>query len=224
MIEDVSPEQIKRVAEKALVIERYILERAWGLCYAAVAAEIVLITFLPSIILLLGLSVGYFLVVAIVVNTAASIVGAAMIAWIFKKAYNSMLVRREIVDSNWTKLLRPSLIVLVWTAYYLPILAAIFLLRHDFLIFRFGLLATTVIPLFFVLKGSFPERLPRESIAVVSAIAIYTLGGFAVSLLKANAGFYLILWVIFLVVLILASAQARNRKPPISLEDHRIGN
>jgi len=223
MVEGVSPEQIKRVAEKALVIERYILEKAWGLCYAAVAAEIVLITFLPSIILLLGLSGGYFLVVAIVVNTVASIVGAAMIAWIFKKAYNSMLVRREIVDSIWTKLLKPSLIILVWIAYYLPILAAIFLLRHDFLIFRFGLLATTVVPLFFVLKGSFPERLPRESIAVVSALAIYTLGGLVVSLLSANMVFYLILWLLFLVVLVLASAYARKRKPPISLEDHRIG-
>ena len=219
MIEDVSPEQIKRVAEKALVIEQYILERAWGLCYAAVAAEIVLITFLPSIILFLGVSAGYFLIFAIVVNTAVSIVGAAMIAWIFKKAYNSMLVRREIVDSKWTKLLKPSWIALVWTTYYLPILTAIFLLRHEFLVFRFGLLATTVFPLIFALKGSFPERLPRESIAVVSALTIYTLGGFVVSLLKANAGFYLILWVIFLVVLILAFAHARRRKPPNSMED-----
>ena len=219
MIEDVSPEQIKRIAEKALVIERYILERAWGLCYAAVAAEIVLIPFLPLIVLFLGLSTGYFLVAALVVNTAVSIVGAAMIAWIFKKAYNSMLVHREIVDSIWTKLLRPSWIALVWTAYYLPILAAIFLLRHEFLVFRFGLLATTVFPLFFALKGSFPERLPRESIAVVSALTTYTLGGFVVSLLNVNEGAYLILWVIFLVVLILASAYARRRKPPISLED-----
>ncbi len=219
MVENVSPEQIKRVAEKALVIEQYILERAWGLCYAAVAAEIVLITFLPSIILFLGLSDSYFLVVAILVNTAVSVVGAAMIAWIFKKAYNSMLVRREIMDSMWTKLLKPSWIALVWTAYYLPILAAIFLLRHEFLAFRFGLLATTVFPLFFALKGSFPERLPRESKAVVSALTIYTLGGFVVSLLKANAGFYLILWVILLVVLILASAYARRRKPPNSLEN-----
>jgi hypothetical protein len=219
MVEDVSPEQIKRVAEKALVIERYILERAWGLCYAAVAAEIVLIPFLPLIALFLGLSAGYFLVVAIMVNTAVSIVGAAMIAWIFKKAYNSMLIRREIVDSIWTKLLKPSWIALIWTAYYLAILAAIFLLGHDFLVFRFGLLATTVFPLFFALKGSFPERLPRESIAVVSALTIYTLGGFVVSLLKANLGFYLILWVIFLVVLIWAFAHARRRKPPISLED-----
>jgi hypothetical protein len=219
MVEDISPEQIKQVAEKALVIERYILERAWGLCYAAVAAEIVLISFLPLIVSLLGLSGSYFLVVALVVNTAASIVGAVMVAWIFKKAYNSMLVRREIVDSIWTKLLRPLWIALVWTAYYLLILAAIFLLRHEFLVFRFGLLATTVFPLFFALKGSFPERLPRESIAVVSALTIYTLGGFVVSLLKANAGFYLILWVIFLVVLILASTYARRRKPPIHLED-----
>jgi hypothetical protein len=219
MVEDVSPEQIKRVAEKALVIERYILERAWGLCYAAVAVEIVLIPFLPLIVLFLGLSDGYFLVVAIVVNTAVSIVGAALVAWIFKKSYNSMLVRREIVDSIWTRLLRPSWIALVWTTYYLPILAAIFLLGHEFLVFRFGLLATTVFPLFFAFKGSFPERLPRESIAVVSALTIYTLGGFVVSFLKANAGFYLILWVIFLVVLILASAHARRRKPPISLED-----
>ena len=124
MVEDVSPEQIKRVAEKALVIERYILERAWGLCYAAVAAEIVLIPFLPLIVLFLGLSAGYFLVVAIVVSTAVSIVGAAMVAWIFKKSYNSMLVRKEIVDSIWTRLLRPSWIALVWTAYYLPIVAA----------------------------------------------------------------------------------------------------
>ncbi len=219
MVEEVSPEQIKRVAEKALVIERYILERAWGLCYAAVAAEIVLIPFLPLIVLILGLSAGYFLVVALVVNTAVSIVGAAMIAWILKKAYNSMLVRREIVDSIWTKLLRPSWIALVWTTYYSLILAAIFLLGHEFLVFRFGLLATTVFPLFFALKGSFPERLPRESIAVMSALTIYTLGGFVVSLLKANAGFYLILWVIFLVVLIIASAHARRRKPPISMED-----
>ena len=219
MVEDVSPEQIKRIAEKALVIERYVLERAWGICYAAVAAEIVLIPFLPLIILVLGLSAGYFLVVAIVANTAVSIVGATMVAWVFKKAYNSMLVRREIVDSIWTKWLRPSWIVLVWTAYYLPILAAIFLLRQDFLVFRFGLLATTVIPLFFVLKGSFPERLPRESIAVVLALTTYTLGSFVVALLKANAGFYVILWVIFLVVLILASAHARRRKPPISMED-----
>ena len=219
MVEDVSPEQIKRVAEKALVIERYILERAWGLCYAAVAAEIVLIPFLPLIVLYLGLSAGYYLVVAIVINTAVSIVGAAMVAWIFKKAYNSMLVRKEIVDSIWTKYLRPSWIALVWTAYYLPILAAIFLLRQEFLVFRFGLLATTVFPLFFAHKGSFPERLPRESIAVVSALTIYTLGGFVVALLKANSGFYLILWVIFLVVLILASAHARRRKPPNSLED-----
>ena len=104
MVEDVSPEQIKRIAEKALVIERYILERAWGLCYAAVAAEIVLIPFLPLIILFLGLSAGYFLVVAIVVNSAVSIVGAVMVAWIFKKAYNSMLVRREIVDSHMDKI------------------------------------------------------------------------------------------------------------------------
>ena len=219
MVEDISPEQIKQVAERALVIERYILERAWGLCYAAVAAEIVLIPFLPLIILFLGLSADYFLVVAIVVNTAVSVVGAVMVAWIFKKAYNSMLVRREIVDSIWTKLLRPSWIALVWTAYYLPILAAIFLLRQDFLVFRFGLLATTVFPLFFAFKASFPERLPRESIAVVSALTIYTLGGFVVSLLKAHAGFYLILWVLFLAVLILASAYARRSKPPISLED-----
>ena len=171
------------------------------------------------IILFLGLSADYFLVAAITVNTAVSIVGAAMVAWIFKKAYNSMLVRREIADSIWTKLLKPSWIALVWTAYYLPILAAIFLLRQDFLVFRFGLLATTVFPLFFALKGSFPERLPRESIAVVSALTIYTLGGFVVSLLKVNASFFLILWLILLVVLILASANARRQKPPNSLED-----
>jgi hypothetical protein len=32
----VSHEQIRRIAERALVIERYILERAWGSCYAVI--------------------------------------------------------------------------------------------------------------------------------------------------------------------------------------------
>ena len=45
MAEDktVSREQVKQIAQEALAIERYILRRAWGLCYAVFAAEIALI-------------------------------------------------------------------------------------------------------------------------------------------------------------------------------------
>jgi hypothetical protein len=42
--------------------------------------------------------------------------GVAVASWIFKKAYDAMLVRREIADSVWAKMLRPWRIALVWLA------------------------------------------------------------------------------------------------------------
>jgi hypothetical protein len=75
MVEDlaVSPEHIKYVAERALVIERYILKRAWGLCYAVAALETGLTAFLPVILQASGFISGYRFVARIGVNLAVSI-------------------------------------------------------------------------------------------------------------------------------------------------------
>ena len=131
MVEDraVSAQQAKQVTDRALQIERYILRRAWGLCYAVLSVEIALITLLPLLFEAAGLSADYGLLVRLAVNTAISITGLVVISWVFKKVYNAMQVRREITDSIWGKRRRPRWAAAIWLLYYLPILAAIIFFR-----------------------------------------------------------------------------------------------
>jgi len=104
MVEDISPEQIRRVAQRALIIERYVLRRAWGLCYAILGVEITLTLFLQFIFRGLGIaSDNVLLTISIGVNSAVSLAALALVAWILKKAYNAMLMRREIAESIWMR-------------------------------------------------------------------------------------------------------------------------
>jgi hypothetical protein len=219
VIEDkaVSSEQVKQIAQKALAIERYILRRAWSLCYVVAAAEIALIILFDISFHILRPLSNYALIVPLAFNTSVSIFGAAIVTWIFKKAYNAMLVRREIVDSVWAKLLRPSWVALLWLAYYLPVIIAIIFLRPVAAIVLYGVLAASVGPFYFSLKASFPERLPREGIAVLATFAFCSLGNLTVFLLRGTVAPSL--WLLMIAVFAFASAYISRQKPPNPPED-----
>ncbi len=220
MAEDkaVSSEQVKQIAKKALAIEHYILRRAWGLCYAVSAAEIASIILFDIWFHAVGLSSHHNLIVPLAFNTSVSILGAAVVAWVFKKSYDAMLVRREIVDSVWAKLLRPTWVAALWLTYYLPIVTAIIFLRPIAGVVLFGVLATSVGPFYFSLKISFPERLPREGIAVLATYAFCTLGNLTFFLLKGTEAPSL--WILMIAVSLTATAYVYRQKPPKPSEDH----
>ncbi len=216
----VSREQVKHIAERALVIERYILRRAWGSGYAVAAADIAIITFLSVALQAAGFTSNYGLAVRLAVNTAVSLTALAVMSRIFKKAYDAMQVRRVITDSIWTKLLRPFWTAVFFLVYYVPIIVAILFLRPEASLVLFGVLATTTLSLFFVLKVSFPERLPKESKAVLAAYAVSTLGSLIFFL--SNARYlvvYLGLWAFAVAVFAWASVYARRQKAPDLPED-----
>ena len=220
MVEDVSPEQIKQAAQRALIIERYILRRAWGLCYAIIGVEIVLTLFLPFIFRALEIASGNPLAFVIGVNSAVSLVALALAAWVLRKAYGALLIRREIVESLWIRAFRrPTLLALVWVAYYLPIVAAILFLRPDALAVEFGLFVMSVLPFYIVLKVSFPEQLPREGVAVLATFFVCALGSFAIAILHARPVFYIVFWVVMIAVSLWASVYARIQKPSEPPED-----
>lgn len=219
MTEDkaVSHRQVKQIAKEALFIERYILRRAWGLCYAVIAAQISLIIVFDILFHSLSLSSDYALIVPLAFNTSVSISGAAVAVWVFKKAYTAMLVRREIVDSVWTKLFRPSWVAALWLAYYLPILLAIIFLHPIAGAVLFGVLAAATGPFYFSLKVSFPERLPREGIAVLATFAFCSLGNLSFFVLKGTIA--PLLWVLMIAAAIVAAAYVYRQKPPKPPED-----
>ncbi len=218
MVEDkaVSQEQVRQIAKRALILEQYILRRAWGLCYAVLATEISLILLFD--ILFHNLSSDYNLFVPLVFNTSVSIFGVAVATWVFKKAYDAMLVRREIADSIWAKLFRPSWVAVLWLAYYLPIIVAIIFLRPIAVVVLYGVLATSVGPFYFSLKVSFPERLPREGIAVLATYAFCALGNLTFFLLQDRVA--PTLWILMIAVSLVAAAYGYRQKPPKPPEDH----
>jgi hypothetical protein len=219
--EEVLPGQIKQAAERALVIERYILRRAWGLGYAVAAVEIASITILSLLFQILGLSSSYSLGARIVVNFSLSIAGLVVAIWVLKKAYDAMLVRREIAQSPWTRMFRSKWAAIVLIIYYLPVVLSIVFLRPEILIVIFGQLAVSAFPFFIALKVSFPERLPRESIAVLVAIVFCSVGNLILAILKVSVVPYMVALLGALVaVFLLASAYAYRQKPPNVSEDH----
>jgi hypothetical protein len=183
-----------------------------GLCYAVAALVTGLTAFLPVILQAAGFTSGYWLVARIGVNIAVSIMGMAVAIWVLKKAYDAMLVRREIA-TFWARMLKPWRSAVIWVIYVAPILAALFLLRPHALAFIFGVLFTTVFPFFFALKVSFPERPPREGSFVLVSYALCTLGSLVLSLLSFNYTIYLAIWAVMVAVFLLASLYARTRKP-----------
>ncbi len=215
----VSPNQVRQIAERAFTIEHYILRRAWGYCFGIVAVQIALITFLPLLLESVGFSAVYGLETRILVNTTISMIGIAFATWILKKAYNVMKVRREIVDSIWTKMLRPSRVAVVWLAYYVPIILAIIFLRPLAGAVLYGILATSTLPFLFALKVSFPEQIPREGIAVLITYALCTIGILTLFLLHAHMIFYLTILTIMAAVFLSASLHAYRQKLPNSPED-----
>jgi hypothetical protein len=217
----VSREQVKRITERALVIERYILRRAWGLGYAVVAADIAIVFFLSFALQAAGFTSAFGLAVRVAVNTAVNLAAVAVMTWVLKKAYDAVKVRRVIMDSIWTRLLRPKWVATVWLVYYMPILLAILFLRPEAAVVLYGVLSLTSLSLFFVLKVSFPEQLPKESKAVVAAYAVSTVGSLIFFLLNAKYfAVFLGLWVLAIAVFVWAAVYARRQKPPNPLEDH----
>jgi hypothetical protein len=208
----VSSEQVKQIAQEALSIESYILRRAWGLGYAVAAVEIALIILFDVSVRFVGLSSDYSLIVRLVFNVTVSVFGVAVVAWVYKKAYGAMLVRREILDSVWARLLRRKWIRLLWIVYYLPVVFALIFLHQVAGVVLYWLLAISVAPFFFGLKISFPEHLPRESITVLATFAFCTLGNFTVFLLTHSIA--LPFWILLIAVFAVAAVYAHSLKPP----------
>ena len=96
MVEDstVPPEEIKRIGQRVLVIERVILRRPWGMLFAITAVAIFMWDLFPLVIYISGFSTDYRPSVALVVNTKVELSGAIAAIWIFRRVYALGLVRQ----------------------------------------------------------------------------------------------------------------------------------
>lgn len=206
----VSPREIKKIAERALVLQSYLLRRAWAVLYAALSlAMFVTIFVTPS---------EPTIAIRFVVNIAAS--GTALIAilWEFKRARNTAEIRNAIVDRRWSKPLGYRVLLPLWVAIYAILILTVIFLRPQAVSVILVIYAALAVSVYYALRLSFPLRLPPEGIVALSSLAVAAMGSIAFLPFVRDSAPYAILWGATIALWLLAAAYARTRPPPAPTE------
>jgi hypothetical protein len=209
-----SPLEIKEIAARALVLQRYLLRRAWGVLYATWTVAIFLTDLAP--LEALGLSVDE----RIVLGTLAS--GAALIITLraFKHVRDTVEVRRLVADGKWWRVLGYRVLVPSWAAVYVVLFLSIFLygVQEDPLVLALYVhtgYAGFWTFLYYALGLSFEGKMPAEAVAVLSAFGVATAGSILNDLSLRIIGVYVLLWGATVVVWVVSSFYARRQPVPV---------
>jgi hypothetical protein len=208
----ISPLELKRIAERALLIQRYLLRRAWAVAYAALSVSIFLAIFSASVASALGLSAEYLLPEHIVVSMTASGVSVIVTLVAFRRVRDTSEIRNMVLRERWVRVIDYRVIVPFWVTVYV-----VFLLSLALSFGHTGLLVTLIYAafwtfLFYALRLSFPGRLPIESILALSSLGI-AVAGSIIDLLSVDViAVYGLLWAATVITWAVSALYSRTRR------------
>jgi hypothetical protein len=215
----ISAGDIKRIAEKALLLQRHILKRAWGISYAVWAAQLAVVFCLPLLFLAFGFQSDTEAILRLTLNVAFNIAGLGAVLWIFKRIRDTHLVREAVNKATNVKKRNTLLVASVFAVYYLIIAAAFIFFRPHAEAVLSVLLTTTIPSIYYGLKASFQKKLPREGIAAMVVYSFSTTASLIAAFLNLNSSVYPLLWAPTIIALLLASLLSLLEKAPQPLED-----
>jgi hypothetical protein len=210
--EQISPLELKQIAQRALLIQRHLLRRAWAVGYAAWSVSLFIGIFSAVLASGLGLSAEYMLPEHFAVSMAASAIALALTLLAFRRVRDTAEIRSVVLRERWVKVIDYRVLVPIWTAVY-----AILILSVALSFKNLDLLVELVYLMFWVfliyaLRLSFPGRLPIESVLTLSSLGIATVGSI-VDLLTVNViGVYGLLWGATVIIWAVSAVYARTRR------------
>lgn len=213
MAEDttLSPVEIKRVAQRALVLQSYILRRAWGVLYATLSLAIFLTVFVSPSEPIIALRFA--------VDMAASGTALIVILWAFKRARETTEVSNAMAHKRWSRPLGYRALVPTWAAIYAVLITTVIFFRQQAVLAILVVYLVLAAYVYYALRLSFPLRLPPEGIAALSSLAVAAGGSLALlPFLSGDPAPYVILWGSMMAVWLFAAAYARTRPLPGSRE------
>jgi hypothetical protein len=187
-----SPSDVRRLTKKALQFQRYIFRKTWGIYYALWACAFTIYIFVPPLLETFGLPNfvnGYPLVaVDLVVSVIVGIATGRLLESARRSAFVHSVLRspRDAFYKRWFGAW--------WMIYITAIIVSAVFFGADLLSVTFGL-ATTVTPVFYyLLRSSFPEKLPTEGILAIFFFGFATIASFILSFFPLNYLAYGIIW------------------------------
>jgi hypothetical protein len=216
---DASRDEVRRAVKQAIRLNEYLLRRAWGLLYLALALSMFLSIF-GSPIIDSFVSIG--LASTIAVDLTAS--GCAIIAilWAFKRVRNAAEITHPEGDRAWSRFLGYRFVVPLWIAVNATVIATIVFARAEVplvdLLIHFGL----AVYLYYALRLSFSKKIPGEAVIAIALLSLTSLASIALLSITTNPAPSGFLWLAIIVAWIFAGVFARTRPIP-EFEEERTG-
>lgn len=210
-----SPLEIRQVAERALVLQRYLLRRAWGVGYAAWSVWLFWAVFGSLISAWLRISVDGRVLVGVLASGAA----LAVTLRAFRRVRDTVKIRNQLIEGRWRRIFGFRLLVPAWVATFAITALLVFAFRlSDFLLAVYVLSVYVALWafLYYALRLSFYRRLPGEGIAVLLSLGAATVGSITVLALGLNDAVIGILWGMTLVTWVASAVYTRRLTIPTS--------
>ena len=212
---DMSHDYARRAVKQAILLNEYLLRRAWGILFLALSLSIFLSTFGTPIIDSLG-SIG--VTSTLPVNVTASGCGVIAILWAFKRVRNGADITLE-DDRAWSKLLGYRFVVPLWiaadAAVILTIALAVSQVPLVLFLIRLGLAAY----LYYALRLSFSKKIPGEALIAIGFLSLSSVASIALLSVVTSPGPFAVIWGATVAAWALSGVFARTRPIPEFVEE-----
>jgi hypothetical protein len=216
---DATRDEISRAVKRAILLNEYLLRRAWGVLYIVLALSIFLSTFGSPIIESLG--VVNFLG-ALVMDMTASGCGLIAILWAFKRVRNAAEITHPEGDRAWSTLLGYRFLVPLWIAINAFVILTIVLVSGRLSLVDLLLHLGVAFYLYYALTLSFSKKIPGEAVIAIASLSLSSVVSIALLTITTSPKPYALLWGATIIAWIISGVYARTRPIP-EFEEERTG-
>ena len=217
---DATRDEIRRAVKRAILLNEYLLRRAWGVLYIVMALSMFLSIFGVPIIYSLGVLKSF--PSSIAVDMTASGCGVVVILWAFKRVRNAAEITYPEGKRAWSRLLGYRFIVLLWIAINGIVIVTIGFASGRLslvdLLIHFGL----AVYLYYALRLSFSKKIPAEVVIAIGSLSLSSVASIALLSITTTPGPYALLWGATIIAWIFSGVYARTRPIP-EFEEERTG-
>jgi hypothetical protein len=218
---DASRDEVRRAVKRAILLNEYLLRRAWGILYLALALSMFLSIFGTPIIDSLTVAKSFGVLGTMAMDMTAS--GCAIIAilWAFKRVRNTAEITHPEDNRAWSRLLGYRFLVPIWIAINGVVISTIVLATIRVPLVDLLLHLGVAVYLYYALRLSFSKKIPAEAFIAIVSLSLSSIASIALLSITTSPAPSALLWGATIVAWIFVGVYARTR--PIPEFEERTG-
>jgi len=216
---DVTRDELRRTVKRAILLNEYLLRRAWGVLYIVLALSMFLSIFGVQI---LEVAKSFGLPSSIAVDITASGCGIIVILWAFKRVRYTTEITHSEGDRVWSRLLGYRFVVPLWLATNGIVIMTIAFASSRVSLVDFLIHLGLAVYLYYALRLSFSKKIPAEAFIAIGSLSFSGVVSIALLSITTSPGPYALLWGATIVAWIFSGVFARTRPIP-EFEEERTG-